>query len=211
MQILLPPQWGGKMIYERVNGWATRVENPKHYDHIYEDYMHFGFVHIKRGSKSTELQTPKIFGKREQCEEYLLRAARCIAFIDSTGLEPKYFKHCNSEYMFWTGYFFNDLKKIVWADNETYWEDKHGNSYLLIETFDAPKNWQNDCSSAGFASIEIPKPIAPYGGIKNGPWARSFLLTKEYLKSDSPILRLIHILIKLNRASVLQREEEEIK
>lgn len=113
--------------------------------------------------------------------EWLLRARRCVAFADISGLKPiKYNARKHEEFVM-------AIRSSCNVDHPTVWESPNGTLFLLNEPYTPLLDGGNALVEAGFTYINVPINLSPYcgggqlgtGSLGTQPGTRSYLITKS--------------------------------
>ena len=160
----------GTLDQEMITIWANHPAS------FYEPYNYFG-VHC-----STEKYglTISRYDPDGPYTEWLLRARRCVAFADISGIKPiKYVARKHEKFVM-------AIRSSCNVDHPTVWESPNGTLFLLNEPYIPLLDSGNALVEAGFTHIEVPVNLSPYCGggqlgpgfIGTPPGTRSYLITK---------------------------------
>lgn len=113
--------------------------------------------------------------------EWLLRARRCVAFADISGIKP--IKYNSRKYE----KFVTAIRSSCNIDHPTIWESPNGTLFLLNEPYVPLLDGGNALVEAGFTHINVPIDLSPYcgggqlgtGSLGTQPGTRSYLITKS--------------------------------
>ncbi len=142
--------------------------------HPYEYYVPYGYFLPHCGPIAKAL-SPYRDSSDGGYTEYLVRARRCVAFADASGLRPVEVQSGTSDDLL------TELRLGCLLDHTTEWVSTRGTKFILTEPYTALERFPGAIAQGGFSHIMLPESFSPYGGVWNptpgiAPRSKSYLI-----------------------------------